>query len=181
MSAAASYSSKTPGMSAVRNLPNDRNVHLERGFQFALYRLLATCHAARRTSTTRGSSGLPPSGLTPNNGSSSRLRSGLDVGGAMRTRAVLAAPTITLAVATTTPATAGEEGAGRIAWSPVHRHGLQWIADRLREPGRGGLRRLTDPGPGTPVISPDGSQVVVDRWQSACLLEQHPRGVSCVS
>jgi hypothetical protein len=81
MSAAASYSPKTPGMSAVRNLPNDRNVHLERRFQFALYRLLATCHAARRTSTTRGSSGLPPSGLTPNNGSSSRLRSGLDVGG----------------------------------------------------------------------------------------------------
>ena len=81
LSAAASSSSRTPGTSVVRNLPDVPNVHLEREFQFALYRLLATCHAARRTSTTRGSPGLLPSGLTPNNGSSSRLRSGLDVGG----------------------------------------------------------------------------------------------------
>jgi hypothetical protein len=81
MSVAASYSSRKPGTSVVRNLPDVRNVQLERGFQFALYRLLAKCHAARRTSTTRRSSGLPPSGRTPNNGSSSRLRSGLDVGG----------------------------------------------------------------------------------------------------
>jgi hypothetical protein len=30
------------------SLPDTRNVRLDRGFQFALYRLLATCHAARR-------------------------------------------------------------------------------------------------------------------------------------
>jgi hypothetical protein len=48
MSAAASYSPRTPGTSVVRNLPDVRNVHLERGFQFALYRRLARCHAARR-------------------------------------------------------------------------------------------------------------------------------------
>ena len=128
---------------------------------------------------TRRPSGLPPSGRTPNDGSSSRLRSGLDVGGAMRTRALLAAPTIALAVAAIPPAAAGGERA-------VGSRGRQFIDKNFNgpqmvsaEPDRGGVGRLTDPRPGPPVISPDGSHVVVDRWQAACLLEQHPRGVSC--
>ena len=100
-------------------------------------------------------------------------------GGAMRTRALLAAPTIALAVAAIPPAAAGGERA-------VGSRGRQFIDKNFNgpqmvsaEPDRGGVGRLTDPRPGPPVISPDGSHVVVDRWQAACLLEQHPRGVSC--
>jgi hypothetical protein len=101
-------------------------------------------------------------------------------GGAMRTSALLAVPTIALAVAATPPAIAGDERA-------VESHGRQFIGKDFNGPQMvsagpdgSGLGRLTDPSPDTPVISPDGSQVVVDRWQSACLLEQHRRGVSCV-
>jgi hypothetical protein len=102
-------------------------------------------------------------------------------GGAMRTRALLAAPTIAMAIAATPPATAGGERA-------VGSRGRQFIDKDFKGPqlvsagpDGSGLSRLTDPSPDTPMISPDGSQGVVDRWQSACLLEQHPRGVSCVS
>jgi hypothetical protein len=99
----------------------------------------------------------------------------------MRTRALLAAPTTALAVAAIAPAAAGGERA--VGW-----RGRQFIDKDFdgpqmvsAGPDGSGLGRLTDPSLDTPVISPDGSQVVVDRWQSACLLEQHPRGVSCVS
>jgi hypothetical protein len=99
----------------------------------------------------------------------------------MRTRALLAAPTIALAVAATPPAAAGGERA--VGWRGRQSIDKDFNGPQVVSagPGGSGLGRLTDPSPDPPVSSPDGSQVVVDRWQSACLLEQHPRGVSCVS
>lgn len=97
----------------------------------------------------------------------------------MRTRALLAAPTIALAVAATPPAAAGGEHA--VGWRGHQFIDKNFKGPQMVSPGPdgSGLGRLTDPSPKTPVISPDGSQVVADRWQSACLLEQHPRRVSC--
>jgi hypothetical protein len=143
--------------------------------RFALYRLLARCHAARRTSTDETT--LWASALGSN--AAQRLIQPAEIrlrrGGAMRTRALLAAPTIALAVAATTPATAGEERA-------VRSRGRQFIDKNFNA-----ARIVCGTGPGRreqthrssfrpPMISPDGSHVVVDRWQAACLLEQHPGG-----
>jgi hypothetical protein len=97
----------------------------------------------------------------------------------MRVRALLAAPTIMLAVAARTSATAGEERAGRIAWSQFIDKDFNGERIVSARPDGSGLGRRTDPSPGTLAISPDSSQVVVDRRQSACLLEQHPWGASC--
>lgn len=85
----------------------------------------------------------------------------------MRTRALLAALTVTLALAMATPAVAGQEQATRIVWTQVLDDEFTTARIVSARPDGSGLRAITHPGPGefdlNAVISPDGSRVVFER------------------
>ena len=85
----------------------------------------------------------------------------------MRTRALLAALTVTLALATAAPAVAGQERATRIVWTQVLDDEFTTARIVSARPDGSGLRALTRPAAGefdlNAVISPDGSRVVFER------------------
>jgi Tol biopolymer transport system component len=85
----------------------------------------------------------------------------------MRTRALLAALTVTLALATAAPAVAGQEQATRIVWTQVLDDEFTTARIVSARPDGSGLRALTHPAAGqfdlNAVISPDGSRVVFER------------------
>jgi Tol biopolymer transport system component len=85
----------------------------------------------------------------------------------MRTRALLAALIITLALATASPVAAGQEQATLIVWTQVLDDEFTTARIVSAQPDGSGLRALTHPGAGAfdlnAVISPDGSRVVFER------------------
>ena len=85
----------------------------------------------------------------------------------MRTRALLAALTVTLALAAAAPAVAGQEPATRIVWTQVLDDNFTTARIVSARPDGSGLRALTHPTAGefdlNAVISPDGSRVVFER------------------
>jgi Tol biopolymer transport system component len=85
----------------------------------------------------------------------------------MRTRALLAALAAILALATATPATAGQEHATRIVWTQVLDDEFTTARIVSAYPDGSGFRALTHPAAGEfdidAVISPDGSRVAVER------------------
>lgn len=85
----------------------------------------------------------------------------------MRSRALLAALTVALGLATATPAVAGQEHATRIVWTQILDDEGTTARIVSAQPDGSGLRALTYPAAGAfdlnAVISPDGSQVVFER------------------
>ena len=85
----------------------------------------------------------------------------------MRARVLLAALTITLGLATATPAAAGQEHATRIVWTQVLDDEFTTARIVSAHPDGSGFRALTHPTAGQfdidAVISPDGSRVAVER------------------
>jgi len=85
----------------------------------------------------------------------------------MRTRALLAALTVTLALATASPAVADQEQATRILWTQVLDDEFTTARIVSARPDGSGLRALIHPAAGefdlNAVISPDGSRVVFER------------------
>ena len=85
----------------------------------------------------------------------------------MRARVLLAALTITLGLATATPADAGQEHLTRIVWTQVLDDEFTTARIVSAHPDGSGFRALTHPAAGEfdidAVISPDGSRVAVER------------------
>ena len=85
----------------------------------------------------------------------------------MRARILIAALTVTLALATATPATAGQEHPTRIVWTQVLDDEFTTARIVSARPDGSGFRALTHPAAGQfdldAVISPDGSRVAVER------------------
>jgi Tol biopolymer transport system component len=88
----------------------------------------------------------------------------------MRTRALLAALTVVISLATAAPAVAGQAHASRIVWTQVLDDQFTTARIVSARPDGSGVRALTHPGAGVfdinAVISPDGSRVAFERDQS---------------
>ena len=109
-------------------------------------------------------SALRPTSPARTGSAGTGLKSG---GGTMRTRALLAALAVTLALATAAPAVAGQEQATRIVWTQVLDDEFTTARIVSARPDGSGLRALTHPAAGefdlNAVISPDGSRVAFER------------------